>query len=138
MHFTMISKRSGRTSDCNMNRRIRIAPHLLAALILVAAGQSTIRAQATATLSGRVRDASGADLAQASVVLRNALTGYEQHADTRQDGTFVISNIPFQDYLLVVRKPGFAETSQPVALRSNVPVDLALVLPLEGRNEQVS
>ena len=101
-------------------------------------GGAALWAQATATLKGHVQDPSGADVARTVVSLHNPLTGYLNQTETGADGTFAIGNVPFQDYVLSVRKAGFAEKSQTVALRSNLPVEVTIVLPLEGVTEQVS
>ena len=85
-----------------------------------------------------MQDASGGVVAQASVSLHNSLTGYQKQIETEANGAFVISNIPFQDYVVTVRKAGFVETSQPVALRSNLPLEITITLPLEGVYQQVS
>jgi hypothetical protein len=94
--------------------------------------------QATATLSGHVQDQTGADVAGATVSLQNALTGYSEQTITGADGTFRIGNIPFQDYVVGVRKAGFEEYARNVALRSNLPVEITVVLALAGVTEEVS
>lgn len=101
-------------------------------------GSGLLWGQATATLNGRVRDPSGADVGQASVSLRNALTGFAEQAETDAGGAFSFRNVPFQDYVLTVSKPGFAEQTRNVALRTNVPVEAAITLALEEVSEQVS
>lgn len=104
-------------------------PSLSAALLLLVAACG-LGAQSAATLNGRVEDPSGAAVAGAELTLRNPLTGYEQHVLTAAGGTFSVANIPYQDYVLVVRKPGFADKSMPVALRSGVPVEVTVSLAL--------
>jgi len=94
--------------------------------------------QSTATLSGRVQDLSGASVSGAAVSLQNALTGYAERTLSGPDGSFRIGNIPFHDYVLTVRMPGFEEKTRTVALRSNLPVDVGVVLALAGVSEQVS
>jgi hypothetical protein len=94
--------------------------------------------QATATLSGRVQDPSGSAVAGATVFLQNPLSGYSELTTTGADGTFRIGNVPFQDYVLTVRMDGFEESTKNVALRSNLPVELNVVLALAGTAEQVS
>jgi hypothetical protein len=101
-------------------------------------GGGALWGQATATLSGRVQDLSGAAVSGAAVSLQNALTGYSERALTGPDGTFRIGNIPFHDYVLRVHVPGFEEKTRTVALRSNVPVEVGVVLALAGVTEQVS
>ncbi|HVX65429.1 MAG TPA: TonB-dependent receptor [Bryobacteraceae bacterium] len=100
--------------------------------------QATAWAQSTATLKGRVQDPSGAGIAGAAVTLQNSLTGYSSQTGTEDGGAFAIGNIPFQDYTLSVRKDGFAPRTQALALRSNLPLEVSIVLPLEGVTEQIS
>ncbi len=104
-------------------------------LLLVTA---TLWGQATASLSGSVYDSQGIEVGHAAVSLRNALTGFVNQIETAADGSFTISNIPFQDYVLAVTKPGFAGKHQTVALRTNLPVEIKITLSIEGVNEQVS
>ena len=104
-------------------------PALSAALLWLVAACG-LGAQSAATLNGRVEDPSGAAVAGAELTLRNPLTGYQQHVLTAAGGTFSIANIPYQDYVLVVRKPGFADKSMPVSLRSGVPVEVTVSLAL--------
>ena len=111
---------------------------ILRGSFLVFLGSAALWAQATATLSGRVQDPSGARVEGASVLLQNALTGYVAQVETDSGGAFKIANIPFQDYTLTVLKAGFAEKSQPVSLRSNLPVDLSIVLAIEEVSEQIA
>ena len=107
-------------------------------VLLFFLGGGLVWGQATATLSGRVQDQTGAAVAGAAVSLRNALTGYSEQTVTAGDGMFRIGNIPFQDNVLTVRMKGFEEKTQTVALRSNLPVEVNLVLALAGVVEHVS
>src|SRR4051812_9454254 len=109
-----------------------------AGILVAVFGAVVLWGQATASLSGSVNDSQGVEVARAVVLLRNALTGYLNRTETAGDGTFAIGNIPFQDYVLVVSKPGFAPRQQTVALRTNVPVEVNIALSIEGVQEQVS
>jgi hypothetical protein len=95
-------------------------------------------AQQTATLSGTVTDSSGAAVSGALLTLSNAVTRYESTVATDLAGTFSFTNIPFQDYVLTVRKAGFAEARRTVALRSPIPVRLQIPLNLAAVGETVS
>lgn len=94
--------------------------------------------QATATLTGRVQDQSGAAVAGASVQLENALTGYRATTQTSETGDFSVANIPFQDYYFTVRKAGFTEDKRALSLRSNIPVSVAVTLTITEVMEQVA
>lgn len=99
---------------------------------------SSLGAQTAASLNGRVVDSTGAAIPGAMVTLRNAVSGYEQRVTTGPDGGFAIANIPFQEYALSVEATGFAPAARTVALRSNVPVELSLVLEVAGVNAEVA
>jgi len=80
-----------------------------------------------ATLTGVVRDSSGAPLSGASIVIRSR-TGDETHATSGADGTFTAPVPAAGDVVIVVRADGFAEARQRLraaAARSTVEVVLA-------------
>jgi hypothetical protein len=106
--------------------------------LLALLGAPGLWAQAAATLTGRIDDPGGAAIGDASASLHNGLTGYQVQTQSNPDGTFSIANVPFHDYVLTVRKQGFAPGSRAVALHSNIPVDVTVVLTVEGVAEQVS
>jgi hypothetical protein len=65
-------------------------------------------AQATATIVGRVTDATGATLPDARVSARNVATGLERVTQTTQTGDYEIPLLPIRgSYTLVVSKDGF-------------------------------
>src|SRR6266567_3532964 len=68
------------------------------------------------TIEGNVVDPSGAAVANASVAIHNAITGYRQATTTGSDGSFRIVNIPANPYHLEVMASGFAPFSQDVAV----------------------
>jgi hypothetical protein len=98
----------------------------------------TLLAQQTATLSGVVTDSSGAAVSEALVTLSNAVTRYESTVETSPAGSFSFTNVPFQEYVLTVRKTGFAEARRTVTLRSPVPVRLEIPLTVAAVGETVS
>ena len=109
----------------------------LYAVLLLFGVVSSLGAQATATLEGRVVDPSGAAVPGAEAVLTQPLTGFERTATTDSDGAFRMTNIPLQTYELRVASPGFESYVEPVALRSNVPVRREIALGLEARRESL-
>jgi hypothetical protein len=74
------------------------------------------------TITGTVRDPSGAVVANAQVHLKNFVTGYTQTTNTDESGAFRLHNVPFNNYHLGVEVPGFAEASHDVIVRGAVPV----------------
>lgn len=82
-------------------------------LLLIAQSQ-------TGELRLSVRDNTGAAVA-ASVQLTNQSTNTLQKVELPTDGRYSFKSLPFGYYKLVVAKPGFAESSELVEIRSAVP-----------------
>lgn len=112
-----------------MNRLLRVGIGFIALLALASRGQ----AQTTATLMGRVIDAQHAALDGAEVRLTRATTGVDHVVRTGDAGTFRLSNIPPQTYLLTVTYAGFDPHVQTIDLRTNVPVELDVTLALAAQ-----
>lgn len=94
--------------------------------------------QTTATLSGVVKDPRGYAVPAASIVVSNAVTRYSAAMSTEEDGTFVLTNIPFHTYEITVTKPGFSVWKEAHSLRSNIPVRIEVILQLAGAAESVT
>jgi hypothetical protein len=65
------------------------------------------RAQGDASISGIVRDASGAGIDGAIVVIKNTETGSERELQTDSSGRFHAPSLAVGSYELIVDKPGF-------------------------------
>lgn len=89
-----------------------------------AAGQT-----ATGILQGRVSDATGAAVPEASVAIVNERTGVRQALVTNQEGRFVQPYL-LGDYRVTVEKPGF-EKYVSSGIRVNVQQTVALDIPLK-------
>ena len=90
------------------------------------------------TIQGTVLDPSGAALPNASVTIRNAISGHAQSTVSASDGTFRIANIPPNPYHLEVTASGFNVFTQDVDIRSAVPVQVKATLEVAGSKETVS
>ena len=113
--------------------RRRLLPLVTAVcLALLTAGQHA-RAQTTATLTGRVTDSQRASLDGADVRLTRTASGVDHVVHTADAGTFRLTNIPPQTYLLTVSYPGFEPHVQTIDLRTNVPVELDVTLALAAQ-----
>ena len=77
-------------------------------------------------VSGRVTDASGATIPNASVALRNAV-GSTQQTTTGVDGSFQLSGLPAGHFELTISAPGFKSSQQPIDLK---PSELAMLQPV--------
>lgn len=107
-------------------------------LLLSIVTLEALSAQSTASLHGRVTDPTGAAVVQAALTLENASNGFRTTAATAPDGSYTFGNLPLAAYTLTATHDGFDSVTQPVALRSNVPVELVITLALPGARDSVT
>ena len=87
---------------------IRFArPVLAACVILCLAAGSLLAQSASSTISGTVRDASGATVPQAQVTITNQATGLKSEAQSGGDGVFSMAGLASGTYEVTVSKQGF-------------------------------
>ncbi|MCC6587364.1 MAG: TonB-dependent receptor [Bryobacterales bacterium] len=80
----------------------------IVSLIWIAGLAGSIWAQGTATIVGRVTDASGAAVSAAHVMARNTATGLERSTVTTDSGDYELALLPITgSYSLSIAKPGF-------------------------------
>jgi hypothetical protein len=84
------------------------------------------------TVMGTVVDPSGAVIPNATVEIRNPVSGFERITTTDNGGRFAIPNVPFNPYHLIARSQGFASYTQDVDVRSVVPINLSIGLKLQS------
>ncbi|HEY0322432.1 MAG TPA: TonB-dependent receptor [Pyrinomonadaceae bacterium] len=108
-----------------IRKALSVAAMFIAALILSTAASAQTR---IGTIQGTVKDPNGALVAGATVTVKQALTGYEQTAQTDAQGAFKLVNVPFNTYTVRAEAPGFQAIEQPVDLESNLPYGLDLKL----------
>jgi len=84
------------------------------------------------TIDGTVVDPSGAAVPKAMVNLHNPVTQYQQSAESADDGSFHLTNIPQNTYHLDVTAPGFAPFSQEVVIRNAVRIPIKATLAVAG------
>ena len=80
------------------------------------------------SIEGVVKDASGGVVAGAKVEISNPVSGFRREAITGSDGSFRVTNVPFNPYHLAVSAEGFSSTTQDVDVRSTVPTTLQINL----------
>ncbi|HQR37782.1 MAG TPA: TonB-dependent receptor [Blastocatellia bacterium] len=81
-------------------------------LVLIAVLCSPLAAaaqNATATLSGRVRDPQGALITKATIVVTQTDTGQTRETTTNHDGLYTVSSLAAGTYDIHVAAPGFAD-----------------------------
>jgi outer membrane receptor for ferrienterochelin and colicins len=97
-----------------------------AAAPVAAQSRSSAEQTGTVTVSGVVRDASGAAIPHATIVLRQEPAGLDQVGESRGDGSFVVPRLAAGRYLLTVSAAGFSPVTQAVV----VPADGTLPITL--------
>src|SRR4029077_505343 len=89
------------------------------------------------TISGVVKDPSGAVVAGAAVTIHNPVSGYDRKTNTDSAGSFTFSNIPLNPYHLSVEATGFGTYAQDADVRSSVPVSVNVALTVAGASSAV-
>src|SRR6201981_2159402 len=90
------------------------------------------------TISGVVKDPSGAVVAGAAVTIHNPVSGYDRSTTSDSTGTFTFSNIPLNPYHLSVQAAGFGAYAQDVDVRSSVPVPVNIALTVAGSSSTIT
>ena len=111
---------------------------LCVALLLLASPMFCQSMGSAGTVRGKVSDPSGAVIASARVELANDLTLYRQEVRTSDSGEFQFANIPPNVYHLDVSAAGFAHHHEDLNIRSAVPVNLEISLPVASQSEAVT
>jgi hypothetical protein len=90
------------------------------------------------SISGTIKDPSGAAVPKASVALVNANTGVRQSADTDDHGVYNFPVLPIGDYVLEVNHPGFQPYRRTgIVLNTNSALVLDVVLRVGQRNDTI-
>jgi hypothetical protein len=116
---------------------------LRAALILISFFALTLSSLAqsagnSTSVTGTVTDPSGAVVPNATVEIRNPVSGFERTATTDSSGRFTIPNVPFNPYHLKATGQGFVPHSQDIDVRSVVPIVVSIPLKVESSAETIT
>jgi hypothetical protein len=99
----------------------RFAPLQIAILLILLAATNVFpQSISSGTVTGTVKDESGAVVAGANVLLHNPVTNYSQTATTDQSGAFRLNNVPLNNYQVTVSASGLATTTQQLDVRSTI------------------
>src|SRR5213592_432629 len=110
----------------------------LAALLITSLMCISLWAQATAQISGTVKDQSGAVLPGVEVTVTQTETGATRIAVTNETGSYVLSNLPIGPYRLEAGLPGFRTYAQTgIVLQVNSSPVVNPVLEVGQVTEQV-
>lgn len=118
-------------------RRAQCIP-VLALLVLLIAFATSLHAQvASATISGKVSDSSGAAITGATVTIKNTATGEATQAETDSSGSYVVKNLVPGDYEVSVSAPGFASKTSTITVAQSATqsVDFSLEKSATGSAE---
>jgi hypothetical protein len=112
---------------------------ILQAIAVVVCAASAVQAQVDrATLTGEVRDSSGATIAGASVSVTNAATNVVTRVRTTGDGNYLAPNLAPGQYLVEAEAPGFQKFAQAVILEVGQRARLDITLGVGGLAETVT
>ena len=90
--------------------RVATRYFLLAGLLLSALAPQLAFSQTQAingSIRGRITDATGAAVPQASIAVADSNTGFTRTVETNDDGYYVVPNLPLGTYTVTVQKQGF-------------------------------
>src|SRR5437879_47297 len=109
----------------------RIGVCVSAGLLAFALMGATAWAQATAQISGTVRDQTGAVLPGVEISVTQTATGAKRTAVTNETGNYVLASLPLGPYLLEAGLPGFktyVQTGIVLQVDANPTINVALQL----------
>ncbi|MEO6981737.1 MAG: carboxypeptidase-like regulatory domain-containing protein, partial [Edaphobacter sp.] len=90
------------------------------------------------TIHGTVADSTEAIIPGAAVSIRNPVSGYERTTTSNSAGQFQFTNLPLNQYHLVVSLTGFASFVRDVTVRSSVPVVVNAMLQVGTTSTEIS
>src|SRR6266478_9621325 len=88
-------------------KSIIVRASALAAFISLSLGATMIWAQATAQISGSVKDQTGAVLPGVEVTATQTATGAKRSAVSDETGSYILQNLPIGPYTIEAALPGF-------------------------------
>jgi len=98
----------------------RCISSLIFFVLLFACPLATSAQQETATITGEVKDASGALVPKAAITITNVGTNITVNTETNDQGSYTITSLKPGDYTITVEKSGFSKS-----LRSGVTLQVA-------------
>src|SRR5689334_18404782 len=106
--------------------------------LMTLATSSSLWAQATAQISGTVKDSSGAVLPGAEITVTQTDTGVSRMTITNETGQYILSNVPVGPYKLDASLPGFRTFQQTgIVLQVNTTPTINVTLEVGQVSEQV-
>jgi hypothetical protein len=121
-----------------MSRFIKLFAFLVVVSSLFLPGASRTAAQTSGTFEGVVTDASGGVVPNATVEIKDPVSGYQRTVTTGAGGSFRFANVPYNTYHMAVTANGFSNYTQDVNVRSAVPVNTSIALKVSSANTSVT
>ncbi len=116
-----------------------LAAAIMAVAAMLSVGAAKAQSGGTSSgISGTVLDPSGAVVANATVEIHNAVSGFDRTTTTDSKGNFSFPNVPFNPYHMTVTAPGFAQTAQDVEIRSALGVNVKVNLTVATSSDTVT
>ena len=115
----------------SLSLRFRLLlPPVALTLCLAPAGHAQSN---SGSVTGTVKDATGAIIPGATVVIANPGSGYTRTATSDAAGQFRFPNVPFNPYQVTVSYTGFAPSTQAIGVSSTVAVTLPITLQVAAQ-----
>ena len=122
-----------------MNTRTQLMACSCAFFIFLSAGSAGPQSLGGAgTIEGTVADPSGARVPNATVQIKNAVSGFSRTGRSDANGTFRFAGVPPNPYHLDIVAPGFDQFAQDVTVRTSIPITLDVRLQLAGGGTTVT
>jgi hypothetical protein len=123
-------------------RRLTFLGSILLTMIGFGLTTTELCAQSTSanagTIRGSVLDPSGSAIPGATVEIQNPVSHYDKSVQTNAQGIFEFDNIPYNSYHLSATATGFQGAEQDANVRSPLPVEVKISLPIGVANQSVT
>src|SRR5260370_8760388 len=88
-----------------------LAAAIVVTVVALSVGAANAQSGGTSSgISGTGLDPSGAVVANATVEIHNAVSGFDRTTTTDSKGNFSFPNVPFNPFHIPLRSPGFSHT----------------------------
>jgi hypothetical protein len=115
-----------------------LAAAMAAAALMTIGTANAQSGGSSGSINGTVLDPSGAVVANATVEIHQAVSGYDQTTISDNNWKFSFSNVPFNPYHMSVTAAGFAPYAQDVEIRSVVGTNVKVSLAVAGASDTVT
>jgi hypothetical protein len=120
----------------DMCRAFYLTAFVMIALCLVLPARA--QQSATASLSGRVTDPSGAVIVGAQVVIEQSATGFRREITTNSEGIYVFTSVPAGEYAVTIKAANFPRSLKRIlTLRVGQSATFDGTLEVSGPTEEV-